>query len=429
MKNLFLLFAVFFLFNTELYPQDNLPDEMAQAINAVEQEVIQWRRHFHENPELSNREFKTAEYVAKFLTDLGLEVKTGLAHTAVIGYLKGGQDGPTIGLRADMDGLPVTERVDVPFASKVTTNFMGKETGVMHACGHDAHMAMLMGAAKVLTAHKDKLKGNVVFVFQPAEEGAPTGEKGGASYLIEEGLFDLYPIEVFFGQHIWAGVDVGTINYKPGGFMAASNSYELHIRGVQSHGSEPWSGIDPITVAAQTVLGFQNIVSRMSELTKEPVVISVGQIEAGNRNNIIPEEARLIGTIRTLDEDMKRKVFADMEKMATNIAEAYGATAKLVINDGNPVTYNDPELTAKMIPSLKRAGNAVESLPITGAEDYSFYGQHVPALFVFVGGRPLNDTREQVAAHHTPDFYIDESGFITGVRSLVHLTWDYMQMK
>lgn len=428
MKNHILLIPVFLFLPLIAFAQ-TIPPEIERAIEEVEEEVIQWRRYFHEHPELSNREYKTAEYIADFLNELGLEVKTGIAHTGVVGYLEGEGEGPTIGLRADMDALPVTERGDLPFASKVTANYLGKETGVMHACGHDSHMAMLMGVAKVLTAHKDQLNGNVVFVFQPAEEGAPEGEEGGAELMVEEGLFDMYPIDVFFGQHIWATNDAGTIAYKSGGFMAASNSFELKIKGVQAHGSAPWEGIDPVTVAAQTILGFQNIVSRMSQITKEPVVISVGKVDAGVRSNIIPEEATLIGTIRTFDEEMKKKVFADMERIAENIAKAYGATADLKINKGYPVTYNDPDLTAKMLPTLRKAGKTIESLPITGAEDFSFFGQKVPALFIFTGGKPLNDTREKVASHHTPDFFIDESGFLTGVKALVYLTLDYMNMQ
>lgn len=407
----------------------SIPAEIDQAIEDVEDQMIEWRRHFHENPELSNREFETSKYIAEFLRGLGLEVKTGIAHTGVVGYLEGGRQGPTVGLRADMDALPVTERVDVPFASTTTSSYLGKETGVMHACGHDSHMAMLMGAAKVLTDYRDQLKGDVVFVFQPAEEGPPQGEKGGAKLMIEEGLMDMYPIEVFFGQHIWASADVGTIEYRKGGIMAAVNRFELRIKGQQTHGSRPWGGVDPITVAAQTILGFQNIVSRMTQLTKEAAVISVGKFDSGIRNNIIPEEALLIGTIRTLDADMREKLFADMHRMATNIAESYGATAELDIQDGIPVTYNDPELTEKMLPTLQKAGNAVEINAVTGGEDFSYYAQEVPSLFVFIGGRPLDDLRKEAASHHTPDFYIDESGMITGVKNLVYLTLDYMGMK
>lgn len=404
----------------------SIPAEIDQSIEAVEEKVIEWRRHFHQNPELSNREFETAKYIATYLRDLGLEVTTGIAHTGVVGYLEGGGEGPTVGLRADMDALPVTERVDVPFASTATSTYLGKETGVMHACGHDSHMAMLMGAAKVLTEHRDKLNGNVVFVFQPAEEGPPQGEKGGAKLMIEEGLFDMYPIEVFFGQHIWATTDVGTIEYRKGGMMAAVNRFELRIQGQQTHGSRPWGGVDAITVAAHTILGFQNIVSRMTELTKEAAVISVGKFDAGIRSNIIPEEAFLIGTIRTLDADMREKLFEDMHRMATNIAESYGAAAKLDIQEGIPVTYNDPDLTEKMIPSLRKAGNAVVKKAVTGGEDFSYYAREVPSLFVFIGGRPLDDHREKAASHHTPDFYIDESGMITGVKNLVYLAMDYM---
>lgn len=420
-KFLFSILGIFFI-SIQSYAQTGLE----QKIKAIEGDVIEWRRHFHQNPELSNREFKTADYIANFLTELGLEVETGIAHTGVVGLLKGGQPGPTIGLRADIDGLPVTERNDLPFKSTVETTFMGKETGVMHACGHDTHIAMLMGAAKVLTDMKKEIKGNVVFVFQPAEEGAPDGEEGGAELMVKEGLIDKYGIEVFFGQHIAAGNDVGTIKYRKEGIMAAVNAFDLVIEGKQTHGSRPWQGVDPITVAAQTILGFQNIISRQTELTKQAAVISIGKVDSGVRSNIIPEKATLIGTIRTLDTEMKEKLLADMERMATNIAESYGATAKLNIHKGYPVTYNDPELTEKMLPTLAKAGKVELMDATTGAEDFSFFAQEVPSLYYFVGGKPLNVAEEDSAAHHTPDFFIDESGMITGVKSLIYLTLDYM---
>ncbi len=406
----------------------NTSSKIDKDIKGIEEQVIEWRRYFHENPELSNWEFKTAKKIEEFLKGLGLEVKTGIAHTGVVGYLKGGKPGPTIGLRADIDGLPVTERVDLPFASKVKAEYLGKKSGVMHACGHDTHIAMLMGAARVLTDNRANLKGNVVFVFQPAEEGAPPGEEGGAELMVKEGLFDMYPIEVFFGQHISADADVGTIRYRKGGIMAAVNRFELKIKGKQTHGSRPWGGVDPITVAAQTILGLQNVISRQTELTKEAAVITVGKIEAGVRSNIIPEEAHLVGTIRTLNDEMREKLFKDMHRMVKNIAEAYGATTELDIQKGYPVTFNDIDLTEKMLPSLKKAGNVVEINAITGAEDFSFFANEVPSLYYFVGGKPLDVKPEDVAPHHTPDFYLDESGMIHGVKALVYLTLDYMNM-
>ncbi|MBX2846660.1 MAG: amidohydrolase [Saprospiraceae bacterium] len=402
---------------------------VAEAAQAVNDEVIEWRRHFHENPELSNREFETAKSIEQYLRGLGLEVKTGMAHTGVIGYLEGGQPGPTIGLRADIDGLPVTERVDIPFASKKTTTFLGKETGVMHACGHDTHIAMLMGAAKILSERKAQLRGNVVFIFQPAEEGAPPGEEGGAELMVKEGLFDLYPIEVVFGQHISAGTDVGTIEYRKGGIMAASDRFEITINGKQTHGSRPWAGIDPVTVSAQMILALQNIVSRQTELTKEAAVISVGKMEAGVRSNIIPESATLIGTIRTLDVGMQQKIHEDIRRVVKNVAEAYNAEAEIDIQIGYPVTFNDHELTEKMLPSLQKSGNVNEINAITGAEDFSFFAMQVPGLYFFVGGKPLDVAKKDAAPHHTPDFYLDETGMQTGVQALVNLTLDYMDMK
>ena len=394
----------------------------------IEAQVIEWRRHLHANPELSNREFKTAEYVAKHLRNLGLQVETGMAHTGVVGLLDTRKPGPTIALRADMDALPVRERVDVPFASKVETEFLGKKVGVMHACGHDTHVAILMGAAQVLTEMKDQLSGKIVFVFQPAEEGAPPGEEGGAELMVKEGIMDKYDIDVFFGLHISAGLDVGKIMYKPRGMMAASDRFVIKVKGKQTHGSTPWTGVDPITVSAQIIMGLQTIISRQTELTKEAAVISVGKISGGVRSNIIPEECEMIGTIRTLDTDMQDIVHDKIRTTAVNIAESAGAVAEVDIQKGYPVTYNNPELTAQMLPTIeKTAGeeNIVVTRPITGAEDFSFFAREVPGFFFFLGGKPLDVSPFDAAPHHTPDFYIDESGFTLGIKTMCQLVVDY----
>ncbi len=396
---------------------------------SVEAKVVEWRRDFHQYPELSNREFRTAEIVAKHLKSLGLEVRTGIAHTGVLGILKGGKPGPVLALRADMDGLPVTERVNLPFASKARSTYMGQEVGVMHACGHDSHTAILMGVAEILTGMKKDLQGTVMFIFQPAEEGAPPGEEGGAALMLKEGLFDDPSPEVVFGLHISSDLEVGKIRYKPGGTMAAADIFTIKVTGKQTHGSRPWSGVDPIVASAQIILGLQTIVSRQTELTKEAAVISVGKITAGVRNNIIPEEAEMIGTIRTLDTAMQRDIHDRIRRTATLIAESQGATATVDIRTAVPVTYNDPELTAAMLPSLfKAAGedNVLVTRPITGAEDFSFYAQRVPSMMFFLGGMPKGQDPLDVAPHHTPDFYIDESGFTTGIKALTQLTLDYM---
>ena len=411
--------------------QDNIADEIAKYAAEAESTVINLRRAFHEAPELSNREFKTAKKIADIMKQLGFAVDTGIAKTGVVAIMDTGKPGPTIGLRADIDALPVTERVDIPFASKVTTEFLGEKVGVMHACGHDTHIAMLIGTASILSKMKNDLKGKVVFVFQPAEEGAPPGEEGGAALMVKEGLIEKYGIEVMFGQHIQAGTDVGTIKYRVGGIMAAVNRMVIKVKGKQTHGSRPWGGVDPITASAQIILGLQTIVSRQTELTKNAAVISIGKIKGGLRSNIIPEEVEMIGTIRTLDTDMQKKIHEDIRRSVTNIAAASGAVAEVTIEEGYPVTLNNPELTRKMIGSLYKAAgedNVMVTVASTGAEDFSFFAQKVPALYYFVGGKPLNKTAEEAAPHHTPDFFIDESGMITGMKALSQLTVDYMNL-
>ncbi len=425
-----LLPAFFFLLFVamELQAQTNVE----ALIDKVEPKVIEWRRDFHEHPELSNREFKTAEKIATHLRNLGMEVHTGIAHTGVVGILRGGKPGPVVALRADMDALPVTERTPVPFASKVRDTYLGQDVGVMHACGHDSHMAILMGVAEVLSGIRDNLRGSVMFIFQPAEEGAPPGEEGGAELMLKEGIFDILEPEVVFGLHINAQLDAGKIRYKAGSLMAAADEFKIVVHGKQSHGSRPWSGVDPITVSAQIILGLQTIVSRQVDLTNEPAVITVGKFSSGVRNNIIPEEAEMIGTIRTFDTTMQRDIHKRIERTAKMIAESAGATADVHIKRGYPVTYNNPELTRKMLPSLfKAAGedNVLVTKPRTGAEDFSFYALEVPGMFFFLGGKPHDVSEFDAAPHHTPDFYLDESGFKLGVKALTQLTLDYMGME
>lgn len=403
-----------------------------QLINEIEPKVIEWRRYFHEHPELSSREFETAKKIAAHLEDLGMEVQTGIAHTGVVGILKGDKPGPVVALRADIDGLPVTERVDLPFASKAISTYNGLETGVMHACGHDTHIAMMMGTAEVLSKMKKDLKGTVKFIFQPAEEGVPPGEEGGAEMMVKEGVLKNPDVDAIFGLHIRSYANVGQIEYKPMGTMAAAQRFVIKIHGKQAHGSRPWSGTDPIFIAAQIITGLNGIISRDTELTKEAAVISVGLIRGGVRNNIIPEEVELIGTIRTLDYDMQKKLNETMTFRVQAIAESYGATADITIDKGIPITYNDPELTAKMLPSLERSAgkdNVILVDATTGAEDFSFFQKEVPGFYFFVGGKPLDIKKEDASSHHTPDFYIDEGGLKLGVVSMVNLTLDYMEVK
>lgn len=403
-------------------------DQIDKQANLLEPKVIEWRRDLHQNPELSNREFKTAEKVATYLKSLGLEVRTGVAKTGVVGILRTGKPGPVVGLRADMDALPVVERVNLPFASKAKGEYRGDPVGVMHACGHDTHVAMLMGAANILSGIKNQLTGTVVFIFQPAEEGPPPGEEGGAKLMVEQGLLKDLKIDVIFGQHISSLTEVGQVTFRPGGQLAAADRYVIKIKGKQTHGSQPWSGVDPITVAAQVVLGMQTIVSRQLDLTREAAVISVGRISGGVRNNIIPEEVELEGTIRTLDVDMQKDLHDRLRRTATNIAEASGATAEVEIIKHVPITYNNPELVAKMGPTIKRVcgeDNVTISRAATASEDFAYFANEVPCFFLSLGGMAKGQDPKTAPAHHTPDFYIDESGLKLGVRVLTNLVLDY----
>ena len=417
-----------FTFKTD--PAPSLKERIIELSKKVEPKVIEWRHHIHQNPELSNREFKTAAYIAAHLKGLGIEVQEGVAKTGVVGILKGGKPGPVMGLRADIDGLPVKERVDLPWASKAMGEYQGAEVPVMHACGHDTHAAILMGVAEVLSQVKADLKGTIKFIFQPAEEGAPAGEEGGADLMVKEGVLE--GMDAIFGLHINAQTEVGQVKYRPEGIMAAVNSFEIKIKGKQTHGSTPWTGIDPIVTAAQIINNVQTIVSRSMPLTTQAAVVSFGKIEAGVRSNIIPEEATLVGTIRTLDVDMRERLFERLRTIVKNTAESNEAEATLYIDKGYPITYNDPQLTAKMADTFVDVVGPQNVTPnmnaITGAEDFSFFQEKIPGLYFFIGGAPKGVDAEKQAPHHTPDFYVDDAGMITGINLLSRMVVDYPEV-
>ncbi len=393
---------------------------------AFEPDVIDWRRDIHANPELSNREFRTAALVTDHLRSLGIEVRTEVAHTGVVGFLRGGKPGPVVALRADMDALPVTEMVDLPFASKVRTTYNGMDVGVMHACGHDNHVAILMGVASVMAAMKDDLPGSVKFIFQPAEEGAPAGEEGGADLMLREGAFENPRPEVVFGLHVWPN-RVGEISYLPGPFMASSDAMHIKVTGRQTHGAVPWGGVDPIVVASQIVLGLQTIASRQLDVTATPSIITIGTFHGGVRSNIIPDEVELSGTIRTFLPEVRQDIERRIRHTVEHIAASAGATAEVQINYGYPVTVNDPELTMQMLPSLERVSDSVkQTAKITGAEDFSYFANEVPGLFIFLGVAPPDADLATVPRNHSPYFFADEAALLTGVRALASLAIDYM---
>ncbi|HEY0899701.1 MAG TPA: amidohydrolase [Sphingobacteriaceae bacterium] len=403
------------------------------AADAVESKVIAWRRDFHQHPELGNSETRTAGIIAAHLKSLGIEVKTGVAKTGVVGVLKGGKPGPVVALRADMDALPVTERTPLPFASKVKATYNNQEVGVMHACGHDTHVAMLMGVAEILAGMKKDLKGTVKFVFQPAEEGPPFGEEGGAELMVKEGVMENPKVDVIFGLHINSQTEVGKITYRPGGTMASVNDMKITVKGKQAHGAYPWSSVDPIVISAQIINNLQTIVSRNLNITENPGIVTIGSIHGGNRTNIIPEQVEMLGTIRALSPADEKMLIARIKEVATKTAESAGATAevKIPLSVRYPVTYNDPALTEKMLPILREtagADNVVLRPAVTGAEDFSFFQEKVPGLFLFLGGMPKGKDPLQAPSHHTPDFFIDESGLKLGVKALTNLTLDYMEM-
>lgn len=403
---------------------DVLPESVQRGVEGVTEKVVAWRRDIHANPELGNREFRTAGLVADHLNSLGMEVTTGVAHTGVVGILRGG-DGPVVALRADMDGLPVTEEVDVPFASTVRTTYNGEEVGVMHACGHDNHVAILMGVAEVLAGMGDSLPGTVMFLFQPAEEGAPDGEEGGAELMLEEGVFEWLTPDVVFGLHVWPA-PAGSISTRPGGMMASSDSFTIRVHGKQTHGAMPWAGVDPIVSASQIVMGLQTIASRQLDATRTPSIVTVGAIHGGVRHNIIPSEVEMVGTLRTFDAETRTQIHERVTRTAETIASSSGATAEVDIRLGYPVTANDPALTAQMLPTLQRvAGDKYfESPRVTGAEDFSYLAEAVPGLFLFLG--IASDDPALVYPNHSPRFYADERALPVGVRALTALTLDYM---
>ena len=403
--------------------------QLEQATQSVSEKVITWRRHLHQYPELSNREFETAKYITNHLKSLGLEVQTDVAHTGVVAKLSGGKKGPLIALRADMDALPVTEQVDLPFASKQTSTYRGNEVGVMHACGHDTHVAILMAVAESLVKIKDQLAGDVLFVFQPAEEGAPEGEEGGAELMLKEGLFKQKP-EAVFGLHVTSSLNTGQIGFREGPLMASEDSFTINVTGRQTHGSRPWNGVDPIVASSQIIMATQTIASRQVDVTKAPSVISFGAINGGIRSNIIPDNVELIGTIRTFDQTMRADIQQRLAKTAELVAESAGAKADVHIDHGYPVTVNNVALTQKMTPTLARiagADNIITTDLITGAEDFSYYALETPGLFYFLGVTPKDQNAKTAPSNHSPQFYVDESALQLGVESLSQLVVDYLQ--
>lgn len=429
MKKIILCFIAITL-SVPLFSQ--LKEKVYASIEKIEPQCIAWRKQIHEFPELGNREIKTAKMVADHLKKLGLEVKENVAKTGVVGILKGGKPGPCIALRADMDALPILEKSGLSFASKVKSQYNGEEVGVMHACGHDTHVAILMSVAEVLAAIKNDLKGTVKFIFQPAEEGPPAGEEGGAELMVKEGVMDNPKVDAVFGLHIESNIETGQIQYKPGAFMASSDWFHITVKGKGSHGSQPWLGVDPIAISAQIIEGLQNIVSRQSQLTKGPVVITVGKIQGGVRSNIIPDECTMDGTIRTLDDKMREEVHTKIKHVVTKIAEAGGATAEVTIDGKTLVTYNTPELVKKMLPSLQAAAginNVIEREWVTGAEDFSFYGTKAPSFFFYLGGMPKGNDPAKAPPHHTAEFFVDDAGMKTGIRAFCQIALDYLNLK
>ena len=434
-KSIFFFSFCLILFSTMIVEAQTAiySEEINLNSKKIEQKVIDWRRDFHEHPELSNREFQTSGKVAAHLRSIGIEVTTGIAHTGVKGVLKGGHPGPVVALRADMDALPITERVNIPFASKVTTTYNDAETGVMHACGHDAHTAILMGVAEILAGMKDQIKGTVVFVFQPAEEGAPKGEEGGAELMIKEGVLEYPKVDVIFGLHMRSTVEAGKIAYRPGPLMAGVSDFKIEVHGKGSHGSTPWTSIDPIATSAQIINNIQTIVSRNIDVTENPAVVTVGAVKGGNRSNIIPENVEMLGTIRTFSDKDEKLVYDRLTSISENVAIAAGATAEVHVpySSHYPVTFNNEALTAQMLPTLERiAGKDNVKLinAVTGAEDFSMYAQKVPGLFFFLGGMKPGQDPATAPPHHTKDFYLDESGFIVGLKAMTNLVFDYMEM-
>ena len=426
MKN---FFTLIFLFVGILSFSQELEKKINQLISDYENDVIELRHWFHENAELSNREFKTAKRIEQELIKIGLSPQTGIAKTGVVAVLKGGKPGPVVALRADIDGLPVKERADLPWASKMTGIYNGEKVPVMHACGHDTHTAILLGVAKVLFQVKDQIPGTVKFIFQPAEEGAPAGEEGGAELMVKEGVLENPKVDAIFGLHIWSQISAGQVHVRPEGIMAAVDEFRIDIEGVQTHGSTPWTGIDPIVTASQMINSLQTIVSRNLPLTKAAAVVTIGSIHGGVRSNIIPENLYMLGTIRTLDPNMRKVVLKRLEEIVYNISKVNNAKSKITYLVSYPITYNDTDLYNKMLPTLERVNgkNNVNFMDaITGAEDFSFFQEKVPGMYFFIGGAKKGTDPKLAAPHHTPDFYVDDSAMITGLKSMSFLALDYL---
>ena len=407
----------------------NLAAEVERRAQQVMPRVVAWRRDIHQHPELGNQEVRTAKLVADHLRKLGMDVRTNVAVTGVVGVLKGGQPGPTVALRADMDGLPVTEQVDLPFASRVRTTYNGQDVGVMHACGHDTHVAMLMGVAEVFAGMRAQLPGTIVFIFQPAEEGLPPGQVGGAEQMLKEGVFDNPRPQAVFGLHVMSPLPAGHIVYKPGGQLAAVDRLDIVVRGKQTHGAAPWGGVDPIVTASQIVVGLQTIASRQMNVLKAPIIVTIGQINGGVRNNIIPDSVVMVGTLRTLDPEMREEVRTRVKRTAEQIAEAAGATAQVTIHPGYPVTMNDASLTQWAAPILERVagtGKATVGPPSLGGEDFSYFANEVPGFFFFLGTVPEGQDPKTAAANHSPHFFVDEATLPVGVRALASLAAAYL---
>jgi amidohydrolase len=404
-----------------------LQDEADRRVRAVLPRVVEWRRDFHRNPELGNRETRTSAKVAEHLRSLGLEVRTGVAHTGVVALIRGGKPGPVVALRADMDALPVTEEVDLPFKSAARAEWRGQPVGVMHACGHDAHTAILMGVAEALAGMKERLPGTVKLVFQPAEEGVPPGEEGGAAMMVKEGVLESPQVDAVFGLHVFSGIPVGTLAWRPRGFMAASDELEIRVRGRQTHGAMPWKGVDPIVTAAQVVMALQTIVSRQAEITRAPAIVTIGSIQGGNRGNIIPDEVVMSGTVRTFEPEMQKMIHEAIRRTVSSTAAAAGATAEVEIKGYSPVTFNDPALTGRMEPTLRRVASVVPDLePRTVAEDFAMYQQKVPGLFFFVGATPAGTDMAKAEPNHSPRFFVDEGALEVGARALAALAVDFL---
>lgn len=413
--------------------KSNYSELIAKSADKIEQKVIDWRHDIHQNPELGNREFRTAELVAKHLQSLGIETTTKVGVTGVVGILKGDKPGPVISLRADMDALPVEEVNDLPFASKVKTMYNGKETSVMHACGHDAHVAILMGVAEILAGMKKDLKGTVKFIFQPAEEGPPKGEEGGAELMVKEGVLDNPKVDVIFGLHVYSILEVGKIIYRPAGFMAGATDFKITVKGKPSHGAQPWSSVDPIFVSAQIITSLQQIVSRNVNITENAAVVTVGSINGGNRSNIIPNSVEMMGTVRTLSNEDKTLVYDRVRQIAEKTAEAAGAEAvvELPYTLATPVTFNNVELTKAVLPSLQKSAgidNVLLVPAITGAEDFSYFSEKIPGFYFMIGGMAKGKDPKLAGPHHTPEFIIEDNAFKTGVVAMCNLVFDYAEM-